>query len=253
MDGYVNVNFLWGGEIIKQDNDVLYSLDPKEMKYVKLGTSFEELRDMVFGLMHISRHHWDVKLSVKYLRIGVGNLVSGFFVKSIKSDDDVSRMLSIPVRFHLGGDVSLFIEAESIAQPSQHYVGVLEVIMGGTMDKASSRACQGGLAASLRAATTTGRLGSLVEARVIRVVLLLKRLERRTILVEDSHHRLVKRRKEAMTIYEPRASWFGSQDYELVIVSNADALMSLGFDPTTDELTEGALFASKEVLTSVVK
>ena len=58
---------------------------------------------------------------------------------------------------------------------------------------------------------------------------------------------------QAMTIYEPRASWFGSQDYELVIVSNADALMSLGFDPTTDELTEGALFASKEVLTSVVK
>ena len=119
MDGYVNVNFLWGGEIIKQDNDVLYSLDPKEMKYVKLGTSFEELRDMVFGLMHISRHHWDVK----YPRIGVGNLVSGFFVKSVKSDDDVSRILSIPVRFHLGGDVSLFTKAESIAQPSQQYGG----------------------------------------------------------------------------------------------------------------------------------
>ncbi|WOG82120.1 hypothetical protein DCAR_0101282 [Daucus carota subsp. sativus] len=32
-------------------------------------------------------------------------------------------MLSIPERFHLGGDVSLFIEAESIAQPSQHYGG----------------------------------------------------------------------------------------------------------------------------------
>ncbi|KAL1826606.1 hypothetical protein ACET3Z_005018 [Daucus carota] len=78
---------------------------------------------MVFGLMHISRHHWDVKLSVKYPRIGVSNLVSGFFVKSVKSDDDVRRMLSIPERFHLGGDVSLFIEAESIAQPSQHYGG----------------------------------------------------------------------------------------------------------------------------------
>ena len=50
-------------------------------------------------------------------------------------------------------------------------VGVLEAIMGGTMDKASSGACQGGLAA-----TTAGRLGSLVAALVIQVVLLLKRL-----------------------------------------------------------------------------
>ncbi|XP_063936901.1 uncharacterized protein LOC135147649 [Daucus carota subsp. sativus] len=88
MDGYVNVNFFWGGKIIKQDNDVLYTLDPKEMMYVKLSSSLEELRDM-----------------------------------SVKSDDDVRRMLSIPERFHLGGDVSLFIEAESIAQPSQHYGG----------------------------------------------------------------------------------------------------------------------------------
>ena len=80
MDGYVNVNFFLGGEIIKQDNDILYSLDPKEMMFVKLGTSYEELRDIVFQLMHISRHHWDVKLTVKYPRIGVANLVTGFFV-----------------------------------------------------------------------------------------------------------------------------------------------------------------------------
>ena len=34
MDGYVNVNFFWGGEIIKQDNDILYSLDPMSEVYV---------------------------------------------------------------------------------------------------------------------------------------------------------------------------------------------------------------------------
>ncbi|XP_017216790.1 uncharacterized protein LOC108194350 [Daucus carota subsp. sativus] len=54
-------------------------------------------------------------------------------------------------------------------------------------------------------------------------------------------------------MHEPRAPWFASQDYKPVIVSNRDPLLSLAFDPGADDLNEGALFASKEILISVVK
>ncbi|XP_063940265.1 uncharacterized protein LOC135149197 [Daucus carota subsp. sativus] len=54
-------------------------------------------------------------------------------------------------------------------------------------------------------------------------------------------------------MHEPRAPWFTSQDYEPVVVSNRDPLVSLAFDPAADDLNEGALFASKDILISAVK
>ncbi|XP_063942817.1 uncharacterized protein LOC135150445 [Daucus carota subsp. sativus] len=327
MDGYVNVNFFWGGEIIKQDNDVLYTLDPKEMMYVKLSSSLEELRDMVFGLMHISRHHWDVKLSVKYPRIGVSNLVSGFFVKSVKS--------GLVTSFHLGGDVSLFIETESIAQSSQHYGGEYGGNYGQTGQTAaggqvsnyvenyggsfggdyggnygqsqgmqgwSSGYNYGTIGEYGGGSSNTGRFvveevvdeddlsgrqpspARQTPKRGAAIALALENeeddeeygSERAISSSDDSEWNLSQEdvpesedfsevdsdeeregnmhlQTQALSIHEPRATWFGSQDYEPVIVSNKDAVMSLGFDPAADELTEGALFATKEVLIAAVK
>ena len=38
MTAYVNVNIFWGDEIVKQDNDVIYTADPKKMRFIKWGT-----------------------------------------------------------------------------------------------------------------------------------------------------------------------------------------------------------------------
>lgn len=115
MEDYVNVNFFWGGEIIRRDNDIRYSEDPKEMRYIKWGTSYEELREVVFGVMQISPSYWNVKLSFKYPQLGIGNLVTGYYLRYITSDDDVKRMLSIPRQMQMGlGDVSMYIEADKI-------------------------------------------------------------------------------------------------------------------------------------------
>ena len=78
MDGHVNVIFFWGGEILRENNDIFYSIDPKKMQYIKLGTRYDELRNMVYELMQLSPHHWNLKLSYKYPRLGKFNLADGF-------------------------------------------------------------------------------------------------------------------------------------------------------------------------------
>ena len=66
MDCYVSVNFFWGGKVLRQGGLINYSIDPKQMQYVQIGTSYEELKNIIFGLMQISRDHWDVNMSYKY-------------------------------------------------------------------------------------------------------------------------------------------------------------------------------------------
>lgn len=122
MEDYVNVNFFWGGEIIRRDDDVRYSIDLKCMRYIKWGTSYEELKDIVYEVMQISRLHWKIDMSCKYPQLGVGNVISSFFVAKITCDDDVRRILSIPQRMMMGmGDVSLYIDSESIV-PNDPFV-----------------------------------------------------------------------------------------------------------------------------------
>lgn len=109
MEGCVNVNFLWGGRIIRrEDGDITYSTEPNYMRYVMLGTNYEELKAIVYETMNISPYHWNVKLSYKYPQIGIGNVVKGYYLAQITSDVDVARLLSIPRTMQMGlGDVSM--------------------------------------------------------------------------------------------------------------------------------------------------
>ena len=111
----MNVNFFWGGEIVQDNNDMYYSQDPKKMQYIKYGTTYEEMKLVVYDLMQISPSHWKLKMSYKYPRLDNFNLVIGCYLMEITCDADVTRMLSIPKTMQMGyGDVSMFIEAEQI-------------------------------------------------------------------------------------------------------------------------------------------
>ena len=69
MEGYVNVNFFWAGETIRRSDDIRYSVDPKKMKYIRCGTSYEELKEIVYGVMQLSSLQWRVKLSYNTLKL----------------------------------------------------------------------------------------------------------------------------------------------------------------------------------------
>nr|XP_017247486.1 PREDICTED: uncharacterized protein LOC108218857 [Daucus carota subsp. sativus] len=238
-------------------------------------------------------------------------------------------------RFHLGGDVALFIEAERIAQPSQQYGGPFTQQSGqiatggeyanyggnyggsfggdyggnygqsdyGSMQGWSSSFFEGGYTyGGGGGSSNTGRF--VVEEVVDEddlsgrqpspprempnkgavVTLALEYededeeygSERAISSSDDSDWNLSQEeaaesedfseadsdealegnrsmQTQAVTMHEPRAPWFTSQDYEPVVVSNRDPLVSLAFDPAADDLNEGALFASKDILISAVK
>lgn len=113
MGGLVNVNFFWGGRVIRQGGEIRYSMDPKDMRFINSGTSFEELKGIVYEVMNLSEAHWSLKMTYKYPQIGIGNVVTGYFLAKIKSDEDVNRMLAIPETMQMGlGDVSLYIDVK---------------------------------------------------------------------------------------------------------------------------------------------
>ena len=309
---------------MKQDNDVIYTADPKEMRFIEFGTTLEELHDIVYEVMNISRHHWNLKLSFKYPRLGVGNLVTGYFVKSIRSDDDVRRMLSIPGRFLYGmGDVWMFVEAESVAQQSQPYEAPWTQQSGQSHTFLDSQQYDGNYAGNcgggyggdyggselgsmagwsnsvFQSGYNYGTVGhtevaeediQLSQPRQTRdrsaaVNLALhgdeedeeNATERALTTSDDLDWNLSDEEVEEesedfseadsdevregntslqtrdMSVYVPRAAWFGSQQYETEIVSNVDTIMSHGFNPSVDELGVGAMFRNKEVLISAVK
>ena len=305
---------------MKQDNDVIYTADPKEMRFIEFGTTLEELHDIVYEVMNISRHHWNLKLSFKYPRLGVGNLVTGYFVKSIRSDDDVRRMLSIPGRFLYGmGDVWMFVEAESVAQQSQPYEAPWTQQSGQSHTFLDSQQYDGNYAGNygggyggdyggselgsmagwsnsvfqrgynyrtvgqfFGGSSNTGRFD--VEEVVEEDTQLLpprqtpdrsaalnlalhgdeedeeNATERALTTSDDSDWNLSDEEVEEesedfseadsdevregntslqtrdMSVYVPRAAWFGSQQYETEIVSNVDTIMSHGFNSSVDEL-----------------
>ena len=85
------------------------------MRYVSLGTNYAELKGIVYEIMNINPSHWSVKMSYKYPQLGIGNVVTGYYLGHISSDGDVDRLLSIPRMMQMGlGDVSVFVEAENI-------------------------------------------------------------------------------------------------------------------------------------------
>ena len=113
MSDYVNVCFFWGGRVIRQGDEIRYSMDPKAMRFIKSGTSFEELKKHVYEVMNLSEANWMLKMTYKYPQIGIGNVVAGYFLAQINCDMDVDRMLAIPETMQMGlGDVSMYIEAE---------------------------------------------------------------------------------------------------------------------------------------------
>lgn len=90
------------------------------MRFVKHGSTYEDLKAVVFEVMNISPYHWDVKMSFKYPQLGIGNVVTGYYLRHISSDDDVRKMLSVPRQMQMGyDDVSVFIEAENKVSDDQ--------------------------------------------------------------------------------------------------------------------------------------
>lgn len=124
MENYVNVNFFWGGRIIRRGDDIRYSKDLGGQRYVMLGTKYEEFRGIVYEVMGINPNHWDVKMSYKYPQVGIGNVASHFLIGQITSDMDVDRLLSIPRTMMMGlGDVSVFLEVEKVQEDDPYSYG----------------------------------------------------------------------------------------------------------------------------------
>lgn len=79
------------------------------MRYVVLGTTYKELKTIIYEVMNISQNHWNLNMSYKHHEIGVGNVVPIYYLGKINSHVDVSRMLGIPQTMQMDlGDVSLY-------------------------------------------------------------------------------------------------------------------------------------------------
>lgn len=115
MEGYVNVNFLRGGMVIRQSSDIKYSMDSKVIRFISLGINFEDIKNMVLEVMNLSQTHWRVKMTYKYSQIGIGNVVLGYYLGNTDYDIDVCGRLMIleTMRMRLG-DVSLYIKTKKI-------------------------------------------------------------------------------------------------------------------------------------------
>lgn len=90
MNGYINVKFFWGREVIREGNNIMYSIYPRKIQFIRFRTSYDELRNVVYDLMQVIPYHWNIKLSFKYAHFGPFNLVQGFYLAEVCCDADVT-------------------------------------------------------------------------------------------------------------------------------------------------------------------